>query len=301
MFTGPVTVHRSSWHYKLWCFTYRNGLWKKSVPSQRSICAYTHRIIWIGLITAILHLTIFPLKWVIKDFLFDLILTPLGERKFLATTLIWLLGLCACFYFELEHVLIGWLSFVILFVTVLLCIVGIVFLFCKLFSLFYNHALRPVISFNRGLFFFLFIGGPKAVEFSREYPRFSKLTGQLLFWTEFVGINLILISPLIILGYAFGSLESGELWTLLLYLLTGGAFALFLTYIITETMYQHAQVPQEDYYWRRRRMQAPQEEPVKPKKAEHAGPSWWERNLLPFWQLVKAMKDRVCPLIRFAE
>ncbi|MFA6097930.1 MAG: hypothetical protein WCV50_03980 [Patescibacteria group bacterium] len=101
MFIEKPKVHRSGLPYLLWKLTYRNWIWKKGVPTRKSICPFTWRTVIIGIITLACHLVYAPLRIVFYEILYRFA-RVLFKNDFLATAAVWLVTLLLIYLVGLE-------------------------------------------------------------------------------------------------------------------------------------------------------------------------------------------------------
>ncbi len=90
MFVKQPTIHRHTLHYKVWRWTFRNLLWKKRVVENKSLCQYWWRTILGGIITAILHILYGPLKILLYNILYQAV-RPIFRNDVAAAFVVWLL------------------------------------------------------------------------------------------------------------------------------------------------------------------------------------------------------------------
>ncbi|MFH1207474.1 MAG: hypothetical protein V1668_02600 [Patescibacteria group bacterium] len=296
--TGPVVINRSSWHYKFWCWTFRNGLWKKNIPSQRSICAYVQRIIWIGALAVVLHAFVYPFKWLVKDLLYNQVMAPLlKNRKSVASFLIWLLVVSLVFLLKIDHLLIGLIGLCSLILLIILLIIGIVSLVALAIKYAFACAIGPVWRFNCLLFHYLLIGGLKAEEFINNYPRFNRARGCSMLVTELILFYAVIAIPVLLGAYLIKSAGPDQLLAICSYLFASYIIAFMMTYIITKVKFRRSLRT----VMGRGKPEEGRERRPKKVKPERIGPSWSDRNWKPFWIWMKAVKQKACPLIKFSD
>lgn len=280
MFKEKPKIKRSSWHYKVWYWTWENIIWDKCVPEVRSICAYCHRVLWYGLLLLpILHF-FYGIFWPFKK---------IGRTSFMAALLFWVFFTGSMFLIKAEMFLIVFICLITLTCLVFCILVLIIIGLMKLGEL---GVFKPVaIVTNYDWQFYRRYCVPKyrlpVEEFDYNHRR-NPLWLHLLFWIQPVGfMALVFFGGQTVLPEKM--IDGGTIpliWTII---------ALIISYLVVTpiVMWRRAVLERRKLYW-----EHPELEPVKERsKLGIQIEDTWEL----FLNWLEAKKERVCPLVDFVD
>lgn len=340
MFTNSHIIHRNTVHYRIWEWTYRNWIWKaKKIPTHKSLCPYWHRIIWIGMLAAILHLIYAPFRIVFYSILYKLA-GLIFKNEIVAgfvvwISALWLISISGSWVFFPWFV--GGILHFLLFAAIFF---GLVFVFAKGISWpFKKTALgRSIKGFFEDTFFpaigsgirwvivlifkWVLWGGFKlffyylpywAIQIIGRYytPKEqlrtekyelngvkNQLTLQLLFWLGFLGVPVLAF-----FGGNSGYIPIPEIvrnpgWSTALIVLGIEALMVLAAWILVRV--ENKKFEQELVYIRFPELR-PEEKPSVIKKLVKTTKKSLDHNVTPFIAWIKAIKQKVCPIMTFVD
>ncbi|PIY97092.1 MAG: hypothetical protein COY66_01360 [Candidatus Kerfeldbacteria bacterium CG_4_10_14_0_8_um_filter_42_10] len=280
MFTKKPKIKKSSWHYKVWAWTWNNKIWDKRVPTVRSICPYFWRTVLIGLLLLpvlhVFHYVFWPFKKTCRT-------------NFRAAFAFWLVFTGLLLWLKVELIIITVICFFSLMIIGAFAIVGLGWCLKKLSELGTFKPVATVVSYDWQVYRRYYV--PKyhlpVEEFDYSHWRYPMWL-HLLFWLQ----PLILMAIVYFGGRAVlppEMIDSGAVllkWALIIL----GVFYFVVTPLV---MWRMAVLARRELYRKRPELRP---EKKRSKLAIQIEDTW---ELFCTW--LKATKEGVCPLVEFVD
>lgn len=286
MFSGnDYDIKRSTLLYRIWGWTYHNRLWWKLQPKKPSLCLVVQRAFWVGIITALLHLVVVPIQYILRDLLYRS-LRFIFRSKWAAIVLTWLIVVGLSFL-EGGYVLPIFVFFIFLLLGSALSGLGVAWLIWRTMK----RTIFRVLYFDwvvyRSCYF------PVHQRPRSDLPDWNPLWIHVVFWVQ---IGLLLIGSYLSGDYFLP--KRGDGVSLLLWIM---AVLACLWCLLTLPIFLYLESKERRYQKRYQEAQA--------RKAPHeTRPSWFDRiwarlseEIKPLIIWLKAVHRRVCPLVNFID